>query len=103
MRPDTNDTEMRDQGLAKHMPVAQTCSNTPEGAIIPDERAAEDRIAVIYERGDVPPVITISDVSRSVQTVLANGIAVAVVACAKGPQLTPDDVLLVERVVGDPT
>ncbi len=94
-------SEMRfsEQGLAKHMPLASAWDSGPEGAIISDDEASADKIAVVYNKGEVPPEITISDVSGSVQTVLANGVAVAVVACADGPRLTVDDILLVERFV----
>ena len=58
-----------------------------------------DQIAVVYDKGQTPPRITVKQVSGSVHTVLADGIAVAVVASASRPTLNPDDVLLVERSV----
>ncbi|MEH6673190.1 MULTISPECIES: hypothetical protein [unclassified Sulfitobacter] len=58
-----------------------------------------DQIAVVYDKGQMPPRITVKQVSGSVHTVLADGIAVAVVASASRPTLNPDDVLLVERSV----
>ncbi|MBW4707995.1 hypothetical protein KX928_09365 [Roseobacter sp. YSTF-M11] len=84
------------------MPLPADWSTGPEGALIPDDGTAEDKIAVVYDKGEAPPTITITDVSGSVQTVHANGIAVAIVACADGPRLTVDDVLLVERFVSRP-
>lgn len=86
-------------GLARHMPMARDWESGPQGALIPDETDKEDRIAVVYDRGDTPPEITVSMTSNNVQTVRANGVAVAVVACSDGPQLTKDDILLVERFV----
>lgn len=86
-------------GLARHMPMIRDWESGPQGALIPDETDQEDRIAVVYDRGDTPPEITISMTSNNVQTVRANGVAVAVVACCDGPQLTKDDILLVERFV----
>lgn len=88
-----------DGGLARHMPVSKEFSACPEGAIVPDGRKEEDRIAVIYDSRETPPEITIHCSERQVQTVMANGVAVAIVACADGPLLTVDDILLVERVV----
>ncbi|WP_298912628.1 hypothetical protein [uncultured Roseobacter sp.] len=87
-------------GLARRMPVPLICSDGPEGALIPGDRAQEDKIAVVYDKGELPPTITITEVSGSVQTVHANGVAVAVVARAEGPRLTVDDILLVERMIG---
>lgn len=81
------------------MPVSGAPSCGPEGALIPDGADHEDKIAVVYDKGDNPPTITITEVSGDVQTVLADGVAVAVVACADGPKLTVKDVLLVERFV----
>lgn len=85
--------------LARHMPLAKEFSGCPEGAIIPDGVDVEDRIAVVYDSRDTPPEITIHCSGRQVQTVMANGVAVAIVACSEGPLLTVDDILLVERVV----
>ena len=88
-----------DKSLARRMPVANTPISGPEGAIIPDVAEDEDKIAVVYDKGERPPTITITDVAGGVQTVHADGVAVAIVACADGPRLTVDDVLLVERFV----
>ena len=85
--------------LARHIPmIANACTN-PEGVVIADDEADAGQIAVIYNRGDAPPEITITDTAGIVQTVLADGVAVAVVARADGPRLTRDDVLLIERFV----
>lgn len=69
----------------------------PQGALVPDENADCDHVAVVYNKGDTPPQITVTDLSGSVQQVNADGVAVAVVARSSGPQLCADDVLLVER------
>lgn len=71
----------------------------PQGALVPDTLHDCDQIAVVYDKGQTPPRITVKQVSGSVHTVLADGIAVAVVASASRPTLNPDDVLLVERSV----
>lgn len=86
-------------GLARHMPLTSSWSNGPEGALIQDEQADEDRIAVVYDSGETPPEITITETAGSIQTICANGVAVAIIACADGPRLTVDDILLVERYV----
>ena len=65
--------------------------------LVTQRNEKEDRVAVVYEKGEAPPEITIHAVSGSVHTVLANGIAVAVVARASGPAVSADDVLLVEQ------
>ncbi len=64
------------------------------------EAAGAEKIAVIYEQGAEPPDITVSRPQNGVQTICADGVAVAVVARAKGPELTRQDVLLVERMAG---
>lgn len=102
MTPIASDTEMSDPGLAQHLPLVPTCSKGPEGVFIPDENAADNKVAVIYDKGQTPPTITISDASACVQTIMANGIAVAVIACSTGPRLSSDDVLLVERFIASP-
>lgn len=76
--------------------LQQTC---PLGSLVHDTLHNCDQIAVVYDKGQRPPHITINHVSGSVHTVLADGIAVAVVASASRPILNPDDVLLVERSV----
>ena len=82
---------------ASLMPVAAPAEAGPQGALVLDTLHDCDQIAVVYDKGENPPEITIREVSGSVHTVLANGIAVAVVARATGPAPTVDDVLLVER------
>jgi hypothetical protein len=69
----------------------------PHGALVPDTLHDCDQIAVVYDKGQAPPEITIARVSGSVHTVLADGVAVAVVARASGPAPSVDDVILVER------
>jgi hypothetical protein len=71
----------------------------PQGVLVPDEAANCDQIAVVFDKGQTPPEITIKQISGSVHTVLADGIAVAVVARAAGPAPSAEDVLLVERYV----
>ncbi|WP_298857183.1 hypothetical protein [uncultured Sulfitobacter sp.] len=79
------------------MPAQAKCERGPQGALIPDTNEEMDHIAVVYDEGETPPHITIKQVSGSVHTVLANGIAVAVVARASGKAPNPSDVVLVER------
>jgi len=86
-------------GLARRLPLSHAWSTGPEGALIADDHDDESKIAVIYDRGETPPTITIKQTAGQVQTVLANGVAVAVIACASGPSLTSKDVVLVERFV----
>ncbi|QUJ77852.1 hypothetical protein KDD17_07935 [Sulfitobacter albidus] len=64
---------------------------------MPDRQEEHDHIAVVYDEGDTPPEITIRQVSGTVHTVLADGIAVAVVANTSGRVPSPSDVLLVAR------
>lgn len=72
---------------------------TPRGALVPDTQHDCDQIAVVYDKGQTPPRITVSAVSGTVHTVFADGVAVAVVARATGPAPAAEDVLLVERSV----
>ena len=81
------------------MPVAAPSEKGPQGALIPDGEEDLDHIAVVYDKGEEPPEITIAAVSGMVHAVLANGIAIAVVARSTGRAPTPADVLLVERAV----
>jgi len=69
----------------------------PKGALVPDRTGETDHVAVVYDQGETPPEITIRHNSKTVHTVLANGIAVAVVARAYGKAPSVSDVLLVER------
>lgn len=71
----------------------------PQGVLVPDTASKHDNVAVVYNKGDTPPEITVKAISGDVQTVLADGIAVAVVARASGPVISPEDVLLVERCI----
>lgn len=79
------------------MPVQAKYETGPIGALVPDGIGETDHIAVVYDKGEKPPEITIKQVSGSVHTVLANGIAVAIVARATGKAPSVSDVLLVER------
>lgn len=81
------------------MPNHSMRHSAPECALVPDTDHGSDHIAVVYNTGERPPEITIEQVSGSVHTVCANGIAVAVVARAMGPAPKIDDVLLVERYI----
>ncbi|MDC0136878.1 hypothetical protein OAI26_09635 [Sulfitobacter sp.] len=81
------------------MPVKAQCERGLQGALIPDSRGEKDHIAVVYDKGNTPPTITIKQVSGTVHTVLADGIAVAVVARSSGEAPTAADVILVERGV----
>lgn len=81
------------------MPMQAQCEKGPQGALVPDQTGEIDHIAVVYDQGDTPPEITIKQVSGSVHTVLADGVAVAVVARTTGRAPSVSDVLLVERRV----
>lgn len=82
---------------ASLMPRSDPSDEGPHGALIPDTLHDRDQIAVVYDKGQTPPEITIAKVSGTVHTVLADGVAVAVVARATGPAPSVDDVLLIER------
>ncbi|MEQ6248277.1 hypothetical protein ABMC89_05255 [Sulfitobacter sp. HNIBRBA3233] len=82
---------------AKGLPTASECEKGPKGALIPDRNKEHDHIAVVYDQGDTPPEITIKQISGTVHTVLADGIAVAVIADTTGKAPNVADVLLVER------
>ena len=69
-------------GRAHQMPMGLRASAHPQGALISARDENEERIAVVYEHGDTPPEITITQTAGNIQTILANGIAVAIVACA---------------------
>jgi hypothetical protein len=79
------------------MPLDPEMGAAPDGAMLSGDPADKGKIAVVYNRGESPPEITIHDAGGPVQTVMANGVAVAIVARADGPPLTGSDVLLVER------
>ena len=89
-----------DGGLARNMPMVG--GEGTQCALIHDRSAENDRVAVVYDRGDTPPHITVTEVSDGVQAVHADGVSVAVIACAMGPRIRPDDVVLVERFVTGP-
>lgn len=79
------------------MPVSPKSVSGPEGALFADEAEAKGKIAVIYDHGDTPPEITIEGDKGPIQTILADGVAIVIVACARGPNLSTQDVVLVER------
>ena len=81
------------------LPCARNPQDGPQCALVPDGEEDKDHIAVVYDKGDTPPEITIHEVSGSVHTVCANGVAVAVVASAHRPAPRVDQVLLVERAL----
>jgi len=97
MTSDNSSGQFRWDHAASLMPVGAASERTPQGALVPDMLHDCDQIAVVYDKGQTPPEITITQVSGSVHTVLADGIAVAVVARASGPAPSVEDVLLVER------
>ncbi len=80
-------------------PRPQSNEQSPQGALVPNTIHNYDQVAVVYDKGQTPPEITIREVSGSVHTVLADGVAVAVIARASGPAVSAEDVLLVERVI----
>jgi hypothetical protein len=82
---------------ANMMPYAARTEPCPQGLLVPDTINKRDQIAVVYDKGNPPPEITIQAISGTVHSVLADGIAVAVVARATGPAPQVDEVLLVER------
>ncbi len=79
------------------MPIQAQCERGLQGALVPDGRGETDHIAVVYDKGETPPEITIKQVSGSVHQVLADGIAVAIVARVSEDAPSASDVLLVER------
>ena len=91
--------DIRHDGDAYAIAFVAAPSDSPEGALLAGEEDSDGKIAVVYNHGDTPPEITIYQTGGHVQTVMANGVAVAVVARADGPRLTSKDVLLVERYV----
>lgn len=82
------------------MPMGLDTSGSPQGALISGQAEGDERIAVVYDHGETPPEITIKQTEGNIQTVLADGVAIAIVACAAGPKLAVADVLLVERFAG---
>lgn len=82
---------------ATGMPPSHVATDAPLGALVPNSEQDCDQVAVVYDRLQGPPEITVSKAADCVQTILANGVAVAVIASASAPALSPEDVLLVER------
>lgn len=80
-------------------PLHYQSQHSLQGMLVPDIEQEIDRVAVVYEKGNPPPEITIRQVSGFVHTVLANGLPVAVIARAVGPAVSIDEVLLVEQCV----
>lgn len=78
-------------------PAAQT--PCPHGMVLNESPNGAENVAVVYDRGQIPPEITVKEVSSRVHQVLADGIAVAVIARATGPAPSAKDVMLVERVI----
>lgn len=81
------------------MPVSAFYGRAPEGAILQGPQPDADTIAVVYAKGDAPPKITVSQMARNLQMVLADGVAVAIVSNTEDHRIAPEDVLLVERFV----
>lgn len=81
------------------MPATAPSERGLQGALVPDSNHDCDHIAVVYDKGQTPPEITITQVSGMVHTVLADGVAVAIVARSTGEAPTASDVLLVERSI----
>ena len=80
-------------------PYGTSAELMPQGALMRDTLHNCDQVAVVYDKGQTPPEITIARVSGMVHTVLADGIAVAVIASSSGQVPTANDVLLVERLI----
>ncbi|MGJ8625369.1 MAG: hypothetical protein ACSHXB_00305 [Sulfitobacter sp.] len=97
MTSDTPSGQFRWDNAPSLLPAGAASDRNPQGALVPDVLHDCDQIAVVYDKGQTPPEITIRQVSGYVHTVLADGIAVAVVARASGPAPSAADVLLVER------
>ncbi|AXI42765.1 hypothetical protein [Sulfitobacter sp. SK011] len=97
MRSNQQSGQFRWDHAASLMPVGGAAQQCPQGALVPDLLHDCDQVAVVYDKGQTPPEITIMQVSGFVHTVLADGIAVAVVACTSGPAPSAENVLLVER------
>ena len=100
MRPDLHDHTQSpslsdESGRVQKLEI----SAPPEGILFDGETGDEGKIAVVYNGGEAPPKITVMDSCDRVQTVLANGIAVAVVVRPKETPLKPDDVMLLERLI----
>lgn len=81
------------------LPRRSQCERGLTGALIPNSGGENDHIAVVYDEGDLPPKITIKQISGSVHTVMANDVAVAVIASAHGHAPHVSDVLLIKRCI----
>lgn len=97
MTTENQSSQFRWENAASLMPIGAASERAPQGALVPDTLHDCDQIAVVYDKGQTPPEITIRQVSGYVHTVLADGVAVAVVARTSGPVPAVEDVLLVER------
>ena len=97
MTSDRHTSQLRWDHAASLIPAGAAYERSPQGALVPDTLHDCDQIAVVYDKGQTPPEITIRQVSGHVHTVLADGVAVAVVARTTGPAPAVEDVLLVER------
>ena len=94
----------RDTGLEWETATSLTSKDAreqiaPMGSLVHASRHNCDQVAVVYNKGQTPPHITVTQISRSVHTIHADGVAVAIIAGASRPTLDPADVLLVERSV----
>ena len=86
-------------GAGTWTPFPEAHLPSPQGMLLDDGPSGAENVAVVYDRGQIPPQITVKEVSSHVHQVLADGIAVAVIARATGPAPSADDVMLVERVI----
>lgn len=87
----------RNDGHTRQMPLGLDASDAPQGALISSDALGQDKIAVVYDHGDQPPTITVEQTAGQIQTILADGVAVAIVASAQGTKMSAEDVVLVER------
>lgn len=97
MTGDRCHSHLRWESAAGTPPPREAATAEPRGMLVPNSRTNRDQVAVVYDKGNPPPEITIRSISGEVQSVLADGVAVAVVARAAGPGLSAEDVILVER------
>jgi len=88
-------------GCTQRVPLGARASQARQGSLTTSDELGPDKITVVYEHGDPPPKITVEQTARKIQTVLADGVAVAVVASADGAQVSIDDVVLIERFSGN--
>ncbi|MEP1614331.1 MAG: hypothetical protein ABJL72_20725 [Roseobacter sp.] len=86
-----------DKGAYNAVPHGYSPTSAREGAMIAENTYEQGKIAVVYNRGETPPEITITRGKGLVQTVHANGVAIAIVAQARGDGISTNDVVLVER------